>query len=730
MPKSPAAASGPGGQVPIRPPVAVGTRPTAPWLLLVLLVGLTVAAFWPVFGNVFVHYDDPEYLLFNKYVPEGLTWEGVRWAFVTDTFANWHPLTWISHMADVSLFGMNPAGHHATSLFLHVLNTLLVFTVLRRLTGETARSAWVAALFAVHPAHVQSVAWVAERKDVLSTVFGLATIWAYASWVRKRGAVRYGLVLLLFASGLMSKPMLVSLPLVLLLLDYWPLGRLSDSDRENRRGIRLRLLLEKLPLLLISAASSLVTFLLQHAGGATRALDLSIGARLANMVVAYVRYLKMLFWPSNLAVFYPHPEMSLSAPAVLGATLVLVSISVVAVRLRRRAPYFIVGWAWFLVTLVPVIGLVQVGGQAIADRYSYLSFLGPFVALAWGIPALIARWRFARPALRVGAVAISLVLALATYSEVRHWRNTETLLLRALAVTTGNYVAHNNLAVYYHEVGRLADGMRHSLESVRIRPGLASAHVNLGRSLFLLDRFDEAERSFRRALRLEPRNGVALSNLAETTFLKGEVRESVALYQAAVATAPLRSEPRRRLAIALLMEGKSAPALDELERAVALDPSDAEARVLLEGLRARERHTGGPAVARLDQLLGESHRNVGTALQLQGRRADAAVQLRKAIELFPADAHAHTNLGTILAQEGRADEAAAHFQQALRIDPGQSMARNNLGNLLLLQGHREAAIEQFREALRREPGFSLARENLERALREKDEESPPRGGSR
>jgi tetratricopeptide (TPR) repeat protein len=701
-------------------PAGTSPAPSSPGraqsIHLVLLVAVTVAAFSPVFGNDFINYDDPEYLELSPHVARGLTWEGLRWAFVTGYFSNWHPLTWLSHMTDVSLFGMNPAGHHGTSLLLHVLNTLLVFAVFRKLTGEPGRCAWVAALFALHPAHVQSVAWVAERKDVLSTLFGLATIGAYASWIRKRGVVRYGLVLVLFAAGLMSKPMLVSLPLLLMMLDYWPLGRYSNGDRENQRSRWRRLVLEKAPLLAMSAASSLVIFLLQHEGKATRALDLSIGARLENMVVSYVRYLKMLFWPTNLAVFYPHPENSLSGAAVLGATLVLVAISVAAVRLRRRAPYFIVGWAWFLVSLVPVIGLVQVGAQAMADRYTYLSFLGPFVALAWGIPALVPRWRTANSVLRLGAVAISLLLALVTFTEVRHWKNSESLLLHAVAVTTGNYTAHSNLAFYYNQAGNPSEGLRHGLEAIRARPGNASGHLNAGHSLFLLKRLDEAEATFRRVLRLDPDNAVALKNLAETMHVKGEVRESIRFFRRAIAAQPRWSEPRRKLSIALLMEGESDLALAELERAVAIDPSDDEARVLLEGVRSRRIGTGGPPGEQFARLLGGSHRTVGTALLLRGRKAEATPHLRAAVELLPRDTHALTNLGTMLAQDGRLEEGAALFRRALEVDSRQAMARNNLGNILLEQGHRDAAIEQFREALRLQPGFELARLSLERAL--------------
>ena len=704
----PAVATAPGEAAPRR----------APLVSALLLVAVTVAAFWPTLANGFVDYDDPEYVTANERVLRGLSWEGVEWAFTTGTFANWHPLTWISHITDVSLFGRNAGGHHATSLLLHVLNALLVFTVFRKLTGETGRALWVAALFAVHPAHVQSVAWVAERKDVLSTLFGLATIAAYAEWVRRRGPARYGLVLALYAAGLMSKPMLVSLPVLLLLLDYWPLRRVSGLEDPAGRRAFFRLVVEKVPLLLMAAASSVVTFLLQQSGGAMRTLDvLPVEARLANAVVSYVRYLKMLFWPSDLAVFYPHPGSTLSATTVVVCALALVVVSVVAFRLRRRAPYLFVGWAWFLVALLPVIGIVQVGAQAMADRYTYLSFLGPFVALAWGIPALAGGGRTARTALRVGAVATSLVLAVASFREVRHWKNTETLFLRTLAVTKDNYLAHNNLTNYYNDNGRPAEALEHGLEAVRIRPQYASGYVNVGRSYFLLSRYDEAEKSFRRALDLGSRAGLARNNLAETMLVKGELRQAIALHEAVVAEVPDRAAPRTKLALVLLLAGDESRALGELERAVALEPSNGEARTLLDGLRKRRSRRPGPPDEGFARALGEGHRRVGTGLLLRGRTAEAIAHLRETVDLLPRDTHALTNLGTCLAREGRPDEAASFFRRSLDVDPRQPVTRNNLGMIFLEQGRREEAIEHFREALRLEPDYPLARENLARALR-------------
>jgi hypothetical protein len=322
--------------------------------------------FGPRLGKEFIYYDDDEYLFHNSAIQHGLTWAGARWALTTGYAANWHPLTWLSHMADISLFGLNPVPLHAMNLLWHIVNTLLLFLVLRSLTVSSWRSAWVAALFAVHPAHVESVAWAAERKDLLSTAFGLAAMWAYGRWVRERSAGRYVVLLLLFAAALMSKPMLVSLPVVLLLLDFWPIGRWNAGERS--RG---ELILEKAPLFLMAGASTVVTFLVQRAGGAVRTLEsFPLPARIGNAFVAYAGYLKMAVWPTRLAVFYPHPGTSLPLWKVLGAAVLLAGLSWGAFVLRRKAPFLIVGWLWFLVMLLPVIGIVQVGFQAMADRYT------------------------------------------------------------------------------------------------------------------------------------------------------------------------------------------------------------------------------------------------------------------------------------------------------------------------------------------------------------------------
>jgi hypothetical protein len=505
----------------------------------------------------------------NAQVHGGLTWAGARWAFTTGYMANWHPLTWLSHMTDVSLFELNPAGHHATNLLLHTANTLLLFLVLRSLTRDLWRSAGVAALFAVHPAHVESVAWVAERKDLLCAAFWLATTWAYGSWVRRGGAGRYLLILFFFLAGLMSKPMIVTLPLVLMLLDYWPLGRFRDEEKP-RKFLRLApggfagLVLEKAPLLLMAAASSIVTVLVQSAGGAVRSLEtFPVWTRVANVPVAYARYLWILIWPANLAIFYPHPGTSLSAATVFGAALLLVAFSTAAIVLRRRAPFLFVGWFWFLVTLVPVIGVVQVGNQALADRYTYVPFVGLFIAVAWGLPMLALRWRYGSVALRAGAVAALAALSLAAAAQARIWKNSETLFLHALKATKNNSLARKMLAAAHLNASAAlsrpennAEAVIHLRKALELDPASAEAHIDLGARLVRDRRLDEAAAEFELALRINPGLAQAHNNLGYVLFLKGKSKEAIEQYQEALRLQPEFPLAQNNLEQALREQGK------------------------------------------------------------------------------------------------------------------------------------------------------------------------------
>ncbi|HKD10649.1 MAG TPA: tetratricopeptide repeat protein [Thermoanaerobaculia bacterium] len=685
-------------------------------VFLALLLFLAVATLWPVLRNAFILYDDNVYVTANRHVLAGLSAAGVRWAFTTGYGANWHPLTWISHMTDASLFGLKPSGHHATSLLLHLASTMLLFLALRSLTGRSWPSAWVAGLFAVHPAHVESVAWISERKDVLSAAFWFAALGAYGEWVRKPNLPRYLLVLLLFAGGLMSKPMVVTLPFVLLLLDDWPLGRLSAGASIR---VLARLCLEKLPLFAVAALASAVTFLVQRAGGAVGTLEkYPLGARIANALVAYVRYLKILVWPSRLAIFYPHPGSSLPKLEVVGAGLLLAAISAGAILMRRRAPYVFVGWFWFVGTLVPVIGLVQVGNQALADRYTYVPFVGLFLAVAWGVEALVAAWPRQRLALAACAGASLLAFAVVSAAQVRRWKDSETLFLHAIAVTPPNIVARNNLGNYYNETNRPAEALPHLYEALGINPRSWEAYNNLGHSLFELGRYEEAGAHFAEALRLHPGDAAALNNLARVRFVQGEIPLSARFYRAAVTAAPEAADVRLRYAVALLMENRIDAAVRQLEACAVLEPGNAQYRELLVGARALAEDPRGAAAEEMRRRLANDQREAAAALRARQRNEEAILRLRRALELDPSSIAARNDLGQLLTEQGRLEQASEEFRRILAIAPASADAHNNLGYTLALRGQKQAAIAEFQEALRLQPDLTAARNNLEQALRE------------
>ncbi|HET9317332.1 MAG TPA: hypothetical protein VFQ51_17205, partial [Vicinamibacteria bacterium] len=443
------------------------------------LAVLAFLTFLPALGHDFLVYDDDQYVTANPGVRGGLSAAGVRWAFTTGHAANWHPLTWLSHMADVATWGLLPRGHHLTNVALHALNAAVLFLALLRLTSAPWRSALVAALFAVHPTRIEAVAWVAERKELLSALLGFLTLLSYAAWAQRRGRGQPWAALALFAAGLMAKPMLVTLPFVLVLLDVWPLRRVSIDERPW--PALARAVAEKAPFLALAAASSAVTFLVQRAGGAVGTLEnYPLGVRVANALVAYAGYLRRLFWPVGLAVFYPHPGRSLTAAAIAGAALLFGGLCAAAWILRRRRPYLFVGWFWFAGMLVPVIGLVQVGFQALADRYAYVTFVGLFVALVWLAAAGVERApSWLRPVAAAAGVALVAACVLQTRGELAHWQDSETLFSRALEVTSGNYVACQNLAHHLNEKNRPAEALPLLEEALRLRPRYPEARVNL-----------------------------------------------------------------------------------------------------------------------------------------------------------------------------------------------------------------------------------------------------------
>ncbi len=718
-----------------------GRKPVGKRLLLIcLLLALsTLAVYWPITRHEFVNYDDTDYVTANPYVQAGLSAKGLAWVWHSEVARNWHPVTMLSHMLDCQVFGLRAGGHHLVSLLFHMANIVLLFLLLWRMTGAVGRSGLVAALFALHPLHVESVAWVAERKDVLSTFFFLLTVGAYACYAEARSPAYhppivnrrsgcYWLALGLFALGLMSKPMLVTVPFVLLLLDYWPLRRMPaalsrmaqhaprHTSQSQVQNPILPLILEKLPFLALSAASCVITFRVQQSGGAV--LDVSnlpIGGRVANALMSYVRYLGKLAWPENLAALYlrkaPWPAWQ-----VVLAALVLAAVSVAAARFARRRPYVAVGWFWYLGTLVPVIGLVQVGMQTMADRYTYIPLIGIFIILAWGGWELASRWQVSKAGMAAAIAVILAACAVLTRQQLGWWANSETLFQRMIAVNAGNYLAHYNMGNLLSRENRLSEAVKHYEAALRAEPNYAEAHNNLGSVLVRQRRFDEALAHHAAAVRLRPEY-LYYFNLANALMDAGRPAEAVPNYQQALRLNPNSSQAHHNLGLALQAQGQAEAAMNEFRAALQLQPDyeSAEhnlANRLANAGRLDEAIAHYLAALRLDPNHAETYNGLGICYAIQGKYAEAERQFREAVRLKPAHAGAQSNLGNALGAQNKLNEAIPCYQKALEIDPKDFQTHFNLGLSLLRLDQRAEARAHFAEALRLHPDYPEARKAL------------------
>ena len=584
------------------------------FIACIFLILATLIVFWGVKNNQFIYYDDDIYVVNNQIVRAGLSLQGLIWAFTT-LYPYWHPLTWLSHMLDCSLFGLHPGPHHLTSLFFHIANSLLLFLWLQRTTRALGRSFLVAALFALHPLHVESVAWLAERKDVLSTFFWLLTLGSYTWYVESPCFKRYSLVLLCFCLGLMAKPMVVTLPFVLLLLDYWPLGRwaavtstVAETEESPARRVSLsHLLFEKTPLFALAALSSLVTFYGQETGGALFSPEwLTFGGRLANALVAYVSYIIKMVWPFHLAILYPLPPHPLPLWQPLGAGLLLTVFSFCIIRQALRYPYLPVGWLWYLGTLVPVIGLVQVGSQSMADRFTYIPLIGLFILVVWGVADLAGRWRAAKVLLPAGAGIILLILAFVSWVQVHHWRDSMSLFEYTLKVTGDNPKIQNNLGLVLFKKGEVEQAITHYREALRIKPNYSDAHYNLGLALMSMGQRQQAIAQFKKSLHLNSLFVPVYNDLGLALFQQGDVEQAIALYQGALFHDPNYVPAYDNLGNALLSKGQIGEAIACYLKALHLDPNN-----------------------------GLSHYSLGLALNLQGNVEQAILHLREAVRLNP-----------------------------------------------------------------------------------------------
>ncbi len=610
------------------------------------------SAIWVVFGQTlhydFVNYDDYQYVYENPVVQKGLTWEGFRWALTYGNIGHWHPLTWLSHMLDCQLYGLQAGGHHLTNILLHGAATILLFLVLRRMTGFLWRSAFVAAVFAIHPLRAESVAWVAERKDVLSAFFFMLTLGAYVRYVKKskvqspKSKVYYSLMLLFFVLGLLSKNMLVTMPFVLLLLDYWPLNRLAGFSPR----IWLRRVAEKTPLLVLTVGSCVATALVPEKMTTGK---LPIGLRLENAVVSYVTYLWQMIHPAGLACLYPNPTNYLPFWQVAGAVGLLLAISGTAWAFRKTHPCLVVGWLWYLGMMVPVIGFVQISHYAHADRYTYLPQIGLYLMLTWAAADLCAGWRHRRMVLGGGAAIILVILIFCARVQTSYWRNTELLWTHTLACTSDNFIAHYNLGDALLHKGSVGEAIAHYQKALQINPDAIEAQNNLGNALLTKGQVDEAIVHFQRALQISPDSAETCYNLGNALLQKGNVDEAIAYYQKALQFKPDEAEAHDNLGIALLQKGNVDEAIVHFQKALQIKPDDAEV-----------------------------HNNLGSALLQKGSVDEAIVHFQKALQINPDRADAHYNLGNVLLKRGSVAEAISHYQKALQIKPDSVDVLNKL----------------------------------------------------
>ncbi len=701
-------------------------------LVSAALAVITVVLYLPTLHHQFINFDDDEYITANRHLQFGFTWAAVKWAFTSGYANNWHPLTWLGHLADYQLYQLKPWGHHLTNILLHTADTVLLFLLLRQLTEAFWRSALVAALFGWHPLHVESVAWAAELKDVLSTLFFLLTLMTYTRYVRMRDAqpvhhgndrLWYAASLFLFALGLMAKPMLVTVPCVLLLLDWWPFKRINKNTWS-------RAALEKIPFLVLSYAVCVVTVIVQSK--TIGFAHFPLPDRLINAVVAYGRYFGKIFWPQPLVVIYPYYDpKTYSIWLIAAGALLLIGGSCLSWAKRHTMPYVAFGWLWFFGMLVPVIGIVQVGSQSMADRYMYLPSIGIFMALVWGL-------RAAAKSPRATKAAVALTLAalcgciIKSHFQLQYWQDSETLFRHAIQSTKNNDIAYNNLGCVFLEHGKLEEARECFSKALRVRPD-ATSFVNMGVTLKQQSKLDEARQYLLQAVKLRADHGGAYYHLGTISGTQGETKQAVEYFRKAVHYNSESIDALNALGVALgalAADEKShannvAAQTDRVEAALTFSnalsyaPNNLEARLNLANILADEGHNE-EAIDLYGDVLKRSptnaiaHYNLGTTFAEIGRVKDAAKEFSETLRLNPQHALAHNNLGMILLDDGKVEEAIKHFQKAAELSPSTSSVQYNLGTALLRLGKKDEAKEALTQAVTLDPTNTEAANKLQR----------------
>ena len=640
------------------------------------LIIVTLAVYWPVHNYEFIRYDDDAFVFKNSVVQSGISFQNIKWAFTTVHCSYWHPLTWLSLMLDCSLFGVKPGPMHLVSVAFHTVNTLLLFVVFNRMTRRLWPSAFVAVLFAIHPLNVESVAWIAERKNVLSTLFWLLTMLAYIRYVEKPSTARYVMTLIVFTLGLMSKPMLVTLPFVLILLDYWPLNRIS-----NQRSAISNLFFEKLPFILLSAVLCVITFLAQRQVGAVAILPFK--ERFPNAIISFLAYIEKLFVPLNLAVLYPHPAGSIPLTKGIIFALVLLLFSLFLLYYGRHYKYLAFGWLWYLGTLVPVIGLIQVGAQAMADRYAYVPLIGLFTIIAFGAADLLKKFPFKKIVLTGLAAASIIACTVITSNQLKHWQNSVLLFEHTLSVIESDNDSIRADADALIRNGMLEEAARLLTEKIKSIPNSPEIHNNFGNAFRDLEKTDEAIVQYLIALRLNPYFSKARYNFALALIFKGNYDEAVEQYKIYADRYISNADLYQDLARLLVEEGRFSDAAEQFQKVLVVDPNSVEILANL-GFALAQAEKNDQAVECYYQALQLDPNNIlvhgrlALALAAIGKIDESIEQCRIVLAAHPDDAEMHNNLGILLQIKGKLDEAAESFKKALQIDPGFQPARDNL----------------------------------------------------
>jgi len=692
------------------------------WLICAGIALCCVAIYGQTLKHDFVNYDDGLYVTDNAEVQAGLNWPNVLWAFTTERAMYMHPLTWLSHMLDCQIYGLNAWGHHLTNLIFHTLNSILLFLVLARMTRNVWPSALAAVLFAVHPLHVESVAWVAERKDMLSMFFWVLGMGAYALYRQRPGFPRYLATAALFVLGFMSKPMVVTFPFALLLLDYWPLGQVDHKAPYGDMLRRMmRMTVEKIPLFLVTAAMCAITVVMQMRGKNLGFGDMvPLKDRIANAIVVYVLYLVKTVWPTGLAAYYPHP---ITRPAwqVAGAAVVLVIITLVCLRGIRRRPYLMVGWLWYLGTLVPVIELVQAGTFSHADRYTYIPHIGIFIMVAWSLNDLSAWGRIPRPLLAgATAVAVALLTAAAIH-QTGYWKNGETLFRHALEVTKDNAESRNNLGGALYGEKKYDEATSQFQYALQLDPNNTTAMNKVGVLLYEKGKYDEAVAKYRQALALNPSFEKARTNLRIALKAQGKLDAPQAVYQELVKKNPKTVDDYCRMGTLAMTLGGREEAFNAFAEALKMEPDGKKANLAIADVLV-EQEKYGDALGYYEKALQADPRdtqtlyNMGVILSGMRKPQEAAEKYREALKWNPNFAEAHNNLGSLLANAQQFDEAIEHYRKAAAIDPNYAQVRVNLASLLAYQGQTGEAVKLYEEAIAIKPDGTAARLGLARLL--------------